>query len=50
MTRIVMGLVLTLAVAGCGAQNGELSERRSNCFGKLKPGPESSELVAVPRS
>lgn len=50
MIRIVMSLTLALAVAGCAAQSGELSERRSNCFGKLKAGPQSSELVAVPRS
>lgn len=50
MTRIVMSLLLALAVAGCSAQSGELSERRSNCFGKLKPGALSSALVAVPKS
>lgn len=50
MTRIVMSLLLALAVAGCAAQGGELSERRTNCFGKLKPGPQSAELVAVPKS
>lgn len=50
MTRIVMSLLLALAVAGCAAQGGELSERRTNCFGKLKPGPLSSALVAVPKS
>lgn len=50
MIRIVMSLMLALAVAGCAAQSGELSERRSNCFGKLKVGPQSSDLVAVPRS
>lgn len=50
MTRIVISIMLALAVAGCAAQSGELSERRSNCFGKLKPGPQSNELVAVPKS
>lgn len=50
MTRIVMSLLLALAVAGCAAQSGELSERRSNCFGKLKPGPQNSLLVEVPKA
>ena len=47
---VVVIALLALAVAGCAAQSGELSERRSNCFGELKAGPQSSELVAVPRS
>ena len=50
MTRAVISLILALAVAGCSAQSSELSVRRSNCFGKLKPGPQSTKLVEVPKS
>lgn len=50
MSRTVISLILALAVAGCAAQSSELSERRSNCFGKLKPGSQSTELVEVPKS
>ena len=50
MTRIVLTMIFTLAVAGCAARSGVLSERRSNCFGKLNAGPQSTELVAVPKS